>query len=292
MVVTSDARLSSFYGMYTKAIVPAVLRTFAAQARLRNRHGGWIVAIEHRHVGMQCCRKSHGMKNLNNVERAETVLPVHKRTDYRNQNRSSYPKTILLTNKMHFSNTIFALAASSAYLATAFPTMQQNLTNFYLVTTTYRDAVSNSSALPDVNATSLFDADSPSSSNDLYQLRLIAAGYGSVPQFNLTDNVLHTIAYGAHGLGKYDYESTEVEGGQVLEFDFTAEGGGDLSLKNGYLLAVNGQCTGWTVCLGAHDEAVVSRCLVVAVMWCADFGLCRSRGKETTRVARLGSFRL
>lgn len=155
---------------------------------------------------------------------------------------------------MRTSHAIASLAAA-AVLSAALPTTQ-NLTSFFLVTTTSRYAAGNTSALPSVNATSLFDADS--SSSDLYQLRLIAPGYGSLPQFTIKDNTLHTIAYGPHGNGEYDYESTEVEDGQDLAFDPTPEEGSNLSLEDGYLLAVNGQCTGWTVCLGAHDQQVAS----------------------------------
>ncbi|GIZ37373.1 hypothetical protein CKM354_000082100 [Cercospora kikuchii] len=153
---------------------------------------------------------------------------------------------------MPFYTFLIALAASLASARPAAP----NLTDFYLVTTTSRDTVSSSSLLPNVNATSLFDADGDSS--DLYQLRLIAPGYGSLPRFNLVDNALHTTAYGPHGNGEYDYESTEVETGEDLAFDPTPEEGSNLSLKEGYLLAVDGECTGWTICPGARQQAVIS----------------------------------
>ncbi|KAM3421390.1 hypothetical protein BST61_g1786 [Cercospora zeina] len=154
--------------------------------------------------------------------------------------------------KMHSSALLIPLAAS---LASALPAAQ-DLTDFYLVTTTSHDPASESSLLPNVNATSLFDADGPSS--DLYQLRLIGPGYGSLPRFNLTDNALHTIAYGAHGNGEYEYESTEVEAGEDLAFDPTPEEGSNVSLKGGYLLAVDGECEGWTICPGAREQAVIS----------------------------------
>lgn len=154
---------------------------------------------------------------------------------------------------MHSSQLLIALAASSLASAAA---AGQDLTDFYLVTTTSREPASESSLLPNVNATSLFDADGPST--DLYQLRLIGPGYGSLPRFDLTDNALHTIAYGAHGNGEYDYESTEVKTGEVLAFDPTPEEGSNVSLKGGYLLAVDGECEGWTICPGARQQAVVS----------------------------------
>ncbi|KAI5356512.1 hypothetical protein Slin15195_G082630 [Septoria linicola] len=151
------------------------------------------------------------------------------------------------------SSTVLAFLTSS--LASALPAAQ-NLTNFFLVTTTSRNSAYNSSALPDVSATSLFDGDGASS--DLYQLRLIAPGYNSLPRFNLSDNALHTIAYGAHGLGEYEYESTDVDAGEELDFDPTPEEASNLSLKDGFLLAVDGDCSGWTVCSGAHSQEVIS----------------------------------
>lgn len=152
--------------------------------------------------------------------------------------------------------------------ASASPVQQQNLSNFFLVTSTARDPISPSSLLPSVNATSLFDADR--FGDDLYQLRLIAPGYNSLPRFNLTDNALHTIAYGVGGKGEYDYESTEVDEGEELEFDPTPEGEeGNLELKEGYLLAVDGECGGWTVCEGEMGQNVVSYCVstIYARVW-------------------------
>lgn len=143
----------------------------------------------------------------------------------------------------------------TASLAAALPAAQI-LANFYLVTTTSREPASVSSLLPNVNATSLFDGDGLSS--ELYQLRLIGPGYGSLPRFNLTENALHTIASGPHGVDEYEYESVEVDAGEDLAFDPTPEEGSNLSLEYGYLLAVDGECTGWTICSGTHQQAVVS----------------------------------
>ncbi|EME88820.1 uncharacterized protein MYCFIDRAFT_80177 [Pseudocercospora fijiensis CIRAD86] len=146
-------------------------------------------------------------------------------------------------------------AALSAALTTAVPIAQQNLTNFLLVTTTSCEPASNSSLLPNVNATSLFDPDN--TDDELYQLRLILPGYNSLPKFNLSDSTLHTYAYGPVGFKEYEYNSTKVEVGQTLNFDPTPEGSGNVALKDDYLLTVNGDAEGWTVCEGDLNQAVI-----------------------------------
>ncbi|KAF7192051.1 hypothetical protein HII31_06696 [Pseudocercospora fuligena] len=147
------------------------------------------------------------------------------------------------------------IAAFSAALTSALPTAQQNLTNFLLVTTTSCEPASNSSLLPNVNATSLFEPDN--TGDELYQLRLILPGYNTLPKFNLSDSTLHTDAYGPVGFKEYEYNSTKVEVGQTLNFDPTPEGSGNLALRDGFLLTVNGDSEGWTVCEGDLDQAVI-----------------------------------
>ncbi|KAG9758813.1 hypothetical protein KCU75_g11299, partial [Aureobasidium melanogenum] len=91
---------------------------------------------------------------------------------------------------MRFS--IFTLAASLAALATASPLVTRapiiNSTQpFYLLTTNSPTYAQNSSLLPNVSLTTLFDPYYQPN----YLLRLIGPGYGSVPQFTLSQGVLH-----------------------------------------------------------------------------------------------------
>lgn len=158
---------------------------------------------------------------------------------------------------MRFS--IFALAASLAALATASPIVSRapiiNSTQpFYLLTTTSPTYSQNSSLLPNVSLTTLFDPYYQPN----YLLRLIGPGYGSVPQFTLSQGVLHCPGQGPHGIGDYIFNSTEVHTGSELQFRAQYEGTGDLSLEKGYLLAVNGSTTGWTICVEELGQSVVS----------------------------------
>lgn len=163
---------------------------------------------------------------------------------------------------MRFS--IFALAASLATYATASPLITRaptlnSTTPFYLLTTNSATYSKDSSLLPNVSLTTLFD---PYYQPD-YLLRLIAPGYGSVPQFTLSDGVLHTPGKGPHGIGDFIYNSTEVHTGSELNFRTEYEGTGDLSLERGYLLAVNGSTHGWTICVEELGQRVVSLCLIL-----------------------------
>ncbi|KAI4718323.1 hypothetical protein E4T48_05515 [Aureobasidium sp. EXF-10727] len=157
---------------------------------------------------------------------------------------------------MRFS--IFVFAASLAALATASPLVNRapiiNTTQpFYLLTTDSPIYSSNSSSLPNVSLTSLFDPYYQPN----YLLRLIAPGYGSVPQFTLSQGVLHTPGKGPHGVGDYIFNSTEVHTGSELQFRAQYEGAGDLSLEKGYLLGVNGSTTGWTICVEELGQSVI-----------------------------------
>ncbi|KAG9545894.1 hypothetical protein KCV01_g24447, partial [Aureobasidium melanogenum] len=100
---------------------------------------------------------------------------------------------------MRFS--IFTLAASLAALATASPLVTRapiiNSTQpFYLLTTNSPTYSQNSSLLPNVSLTTLFDPYYQPN----YLLRLIGPGYGSVPQFTLSQGVLHCPGQGPHGI--------------------------------------------------------------------------------------------
>lgn len=70
--------------------------------------------------------------------------------------------------------------------------------------------------------------------------------------------MLHVTANGPHGIGEYVFNSTEIHSGSELQFRARYEDAGDLSLKDGFLLAVNGSAVGWTVCLGELGQRVVS----------------------------------
>jgi len=181
---------------------------------------------------------------------------------------SSTNKTInlLQPKKMHLSTTF--LAALLSTLTTALPTTYNITnanttttppTNFLLLTTTSPDQSpnTNTSSLPSVSATSLFDP----LSNPTYLLRLIGPGYSSLPRFNLTtDGKLETEASGPHGVGEFEYNSTRVRAGEDLEFSSTAEQAkkGNLGLKDGFLLTVGGEAVGWSVCDGELGQRVVS----------------------------------
>lgn len=146
------------------------------------------------------------------------------------------------------------LALSS--IAAAAPTSQayRTLSSFYLTTTSSSEYSANSSNLPDAVALGLFDP--------YYQenvlLRLTQPGYLSLPNFTLTDSTLHTVSSGPHGLGTYEYNSTAVMDDQELQFLASPQSGGNVGLKNGYLLSVNDQTDGWTLCAGDLSETVVS----------------------------------
>lgn len=153
--------------------------------------------------------------------------------------------------------TLLALTASISSLATASPIFSRAINGskpFYLVTTNQHASATNSSQLQNVSLTTLF---SPYYQPN-YLLRLIEPGYEFVPTFNLTDGALHSVNNGPHGIGTYVYNSTEVVSGSELQFRAEYEGHGDLSLKDGYLLAVNGTAKGWTICVEELGQSVVS----------------------------------
>ncbi|KAF1352136.1 hypothetical protein BDV97DRAFT_292462 [Delphinella strobiligena] len=158
---------------------------------------------------------------------------------------------------MHFSTLFAAVTSLSAVVAASPITSRQSNTttpsNFYLVTTDQSTSAANSSALKNVSLTTLF---SPYYQTN-YLLRLIEPGYESVPTFNLSNGVLHSEDGGPHGVGEYVYNSTAVESGSELEFQPAYQGKGDLSLKDGFLLAVNGSAVGWTICVEELGQSVI-----------------------------------
>ena len=156
---------------------------------------------------------------------------------------------------MHVSTLLTAFAATfSLTTASPYPRAATPLSDFLLVTTTQCPSTANPSTLANVSATSLFD---PYDQKN-YLLRLIAPGYGSLPRFNITNGDLHTAAVGPEGVGNYVYNTTgTVTAGQELQLSPAVEPAGNLALKNGYLLTVNGQEEGWTICDGALSAQLV-----------------------------------
>lgn len=157
---------------------------------------------------------------------------------------------------MHFHSFLPAIAFATT--CSAAPTLSPRApgdvtTPFLLVTTTDCEPNANSSLLSNVSATSLFD---PFNQRN-YLLRTIAPGYGSLPYFNLTSGTLHTTASGPEAQGTFQYNSTEVEAGTELQFAPANEPSGNLGLKDGYLLMVNGTGTGWSVCDGEIGQSVI-----------------------------------
>ncbi|KAK3656739.1 hypothetical protein LTR56_002720 [Elasticomyces elasticus] len=149
---------------------------------------------------------------------------------------------------------ILTLCLTGLAAASPYPRQASNLTNFLLVTTSQCPSTANSSALADVSALSLFDPHYQAN----YIIRTIGPGYGSLPRFNLTSGDLGSLASGPHGVGTFVYNSTgEVEGGQLMFSKEADDEDGNLALKNGYLLTVDGEEEGWTICEGPLDEEVI-----------------------------------
>lgn len=159
---------------------------------------------------------------------------------------------------------VAAICSATPLTANAGSTNASIAENFYLVTTNQKAYTSNSSALANVSLTTLF---APYyEPND--RLRLIGPGYGSVPTFNMSDGVLHCEQQGPHGVGpEMEYNSTAVHSGSELQFLAQYQGHGDLSLKHGYLLSVNGSSVGWTICVEELGQSVVSH---LSIFWPRD----------------------
>lgn len=147
-------------------------------------------------------------------------------------------------------NTLLILLSTLLALATSYP---YTPSTFYLVTTEQSTPTTNSSLLRAVSATSLFDP----YYRPALTIRLTSPGYGSLPNFTLTDGTLHTIASGPHGIGVYEYNSTAIVAGQELQFLAASQPAGGLALSGGYLLSVNGTIDGWTICVGELEQDVL-----------------------------------
>ncbi|KAK4964399.1 hypothetical protein LTR66_012308 [Elasticomyces elasticus] len=124
---------------------------------------------------------------------------------------------------------------------------------FYLVTTSQSHRATSPSSLKNVSATSLFDPYYQPN----YLLRLTGPGYLSLSTFTLSNGTLHTTQSGPHGIGTFEYNSTAVVAGSDLQFAPAPQRAGNLALKKGYLLTVDGKEKGWTICAGQLGQAVV-----------------------------------
>jgi hypothetical protein len=89
-------------------------------------------------------------------------------------------------------------------------------------------------------------------------LRLIGPGYNSLPNFTLTSGTLSTYAQAPFGGGIKLYNSTVIEAGNELQFLASAQPAGNLALDAGYLLTVDGERDGWTICDGPLENEVLS----------------------------------
>jgi hypothetical protein len=89
-------------------------------------------------------------------------------------------------------------------------------------------------------------------------LRLTGPGYNSLPNFTLTAGTLSTIAQAPFGGGLKVYNSTVVEAGKELQFLASVQPAGNLALDESYVLTVDGEKEGWTICDGVLDYEVLS----------------------------------
>jgi hypothetical protein len=168
-----------------------------------------------------------------------------------------YLPTLLFATLATALPTTTTTTTTTDYTTSSNPTNSTSspLTYFYLLTTTSPTRNTNSSLLPSVSATSLFDP----LAQTTYLLRLIGPGYNSLPQFNLTaDGTLETEAAGPHGVGEFEYNSTRVRAGEDLKFEAKEQPKGNLGLADGFLLTVGGESEGWTICEGDLGQQVVN----------------------------------
>ncbi|KAF2687500.1 hypothetical protein K458DRAFT_295832 [Lentithecium fluviatile CBS 122367] len=139
-----------------------------------------------------------------------------------------------------------ALPASATYAAPpsapALPTAKAP--EFFLVTSDQSEPSLNTSVLRGVSATTPFQDDPLTS---YLVLRLLASGYNTLPAFNFTTaHTLSTLL--STGRGTYTYDTAPVVSGQQLQFLRQNRTAGNIGLKDGYLVSVDGQTVGWTVC--------------------------------------------
>lgn len=154
----------------------------------------------------------------------------------------------------------------------------------HLVTTTQSTPEAESADLANVSATSLFDPFHQPN----YLLRLIDDTYNSLPKFNLTGGVLSTLTNGIDPRTMYVYNSTEVQAGIELQFLPSEQSKGNLALKKGYLLSVDGEAEGWKICDGTFGYRVVCGPYPLEVALLINS---RSHGRPRTRHVLRPTFR-
>jgi len=165
------------------------------------------------------------------------------------------------------SSTYTLLAAAASSLCTALPT---DLKDFLLVTTSQANASPNPANLQAVSATSLFVRPIPirppryptNTLKDPFNqpallLRMQPPGYASLPTFTLTSGTLSSIIPAPFNGGVKQYNSTIVEQGQELRFLASVQPEGNVGLSEGYLVTVDGETEGWTVCRGVLGSEVL-----------------------------------
>jgi len=161
---------------------------------------------------------------------------------------------------MHFTTALTTLALLASTTA-AGPLPHRALTlhsradvsqPFYLVTTTSKvQNTTSSSGLAHVLSLGLLE---PAGSS-VYYLVDEGPGHASYPQFNMTDgNLIARIAL-SNGTTE-TIETVELGADSELAFSAQAQPCGDLSLVDGYLLAVNGTAEKWVLCTEASQSGL------------------------------------
>ncbi|KAL9096713.1 MAG: hypothetical protein Q9165_001201 [Trypethelium subeluteriae] len=145
---------------------------------------------------------------------------------------------------------VFSLTTAKPLLHRRQAPLDPGTTPFYLVTTSSSTASSNSSTLSSVSATSFYDAEYATD----YTIRQQPPGYNYIPTFTLVDGNLQSLTYTPHANELALYNSTATAANATLSFAPATQPQGCLSLKNGYLLAKDGETKGWTICPYGEDE--------------------------------------
>ncbi|KAF2859673.1 hypothetical protein K470DRAFT_282552 [Piedraia hortae CBS 480.64] len=150
---------------------------------------------------------------------------------------------------MRFSVLSLLVATASA------ATFITDARDFLLVTTTQIDGSADTSKLANVSATTLFNP----FNQEEFLLRLIGPGYGYLSRFELTDSDLHTLARKPHSNSQVEYNSTgPVKEHSQLAFAPRPDApGGNIAFRDGYLLTVNGDPEGWSICHGPMGQSVI-----------------------------------
>lgn len=179
---------------------------------------------------------------------------------------------------MRFATLGLIATLSASTLAAALPAAAP--TEFFLVTTNQSTPSSNSSELSAVSATTFYvRQSSPHSpetpikpfeyfcmltqpqdedpvSHSYLLIRLLASGYNSLPNFTLADGTLSTLYESSRSTTTYN--SSSVTAGQELQLLNKQQSAGNIDLKDGYLLTVDGEQEGWTICRSQTGQQVLA----------------------------------